>query len=392
MLTLHVLQSGEQFERLAPEWRELLEAADNNRVFLSWEWLFTWWRHLAGGRRLWIVTLREGRDLVGIAPMALSSRQPQRLLPFRVLEFLGGGNVGSDYLDVIAARGAEQPVIAALSDYLAERKLAIELTRIRPDALSHRLLTALEQHAHAVVERAPKEICPYIRLEALSWESYLARLGASHRYNVRRRLRNLSRSFRVEFRQARSQAECDAWLPQLIALHRKRWSGGRRASTAFSQPELVAFHSEFSALALQRGWLRLQFLHLNATPAAALYGLHYAGVFYFYQSGFNPAFFRHSIGLVTLGLAIQSAIAEGAREFDLLHGDESYKFLWTDERRELSRFMLFPPGPRGLACRRMLEMRESLKRLMRRRSVPSAAIAAGVAPPSLEHFLPHRID
>ncbi|HKT31113.1 MAG TPA: GNAT family N-acetyltransferase [Gammaproteobacteria bacterium] len=383
MLALHVLQNSEQFEQLAPEWRALLKASACDGVFLSWEWLFTWWKHLAAGRSLHIITLREGRDLAGIAPLVLRPSQPRRLLPFRVLEFLGGGNVGSDYPDVIAARGAEQPVIAKLSDYLVERKLAVELSRIRTEALSHRLLGTLSGREYTLVAHGAKEICPYIRLQGLSWESYLAGLGASHRYNVRRRLRNLSRSFQVHFRQAQLPSECDAWLSQLVKLHRKRWSGGERASTAFNQPELVAFHREFAALALQRGWLRLQLLHLNDTPAAALYGLHYAGVFYFYQSGFDPVFFRHSIGLVTLALAIQSAIAEGTREFDLLHGDENYKFLWTREQHELSRCTLFPPGMRGRMCRQVLGVRENIKRLMRL-PTSAAAPAAGTAAPSLQ--------
>jgi hypothetical protein len=38
-----------------------------------------------------------------------------------------------------------------------------------------------------------------------------------------------------------------------------------------------------------------------------------------------------------MGLASRAAIADGAAEIDLLHGGESYKFLWADRTRELVR-------------------------------------------------------
>ena len=391
MISLQVLHDREQFERLAPEWRELLQSSTSDCVFLTWEWLFTWWKHLAGNRRLWLVVVREGRDLAGVAPLALRLRQPRRLLPFRRLEFLGGGNIGSDYLDLIAVHGSEQPVIAKVADYLADRKLVLELSRMRTQALGMGLMAALRSRQHKIIERGQKEVCPYINLDLLTWESYLASLGAAHRYNVRRRLRNLSRSFKVQFDQARSQVECDAWLPLLIALHRKRWSGRRPVSTAFCQPELVAFHREFTALALQRGWLRLQLLRLNDTPAAALYGLNYAGVFHFYQSGFDPEFFRHSIGLVTMALTIRSAIAEGAREFDMLHGEEEYKFLWTCAVRQMSRCIVFPPGMRGVLCRRIVRLRERLKHLARGQPRPACA-GNDMAPLARPLIYPHRAE
>src|ERR1019366_3006589 len=43
------------FEALRDEWGELLESSDADCLFLTWEWLSTWWKHLAGDRRLAIL-------------------------------------------------------------------------------------------------------------------------------------------------------------------------------------------------------------------------------------------------------------------------------------------------------------------------------------------------
>ena len=71
------------------------------------------------------------------------------------------------------------------------------------------------------------------------------------------------------------------------------------------------------------------------------------------KSGYDPRYRKQSVGLLTMGLAIKSAIEEGAEQYDMLHGDESYKFHWAKEVRELEHLELYAPdardaaGPRG---------------------------------------------
>ena len=61
---------------------------------------------------------------------------------------------------------------------------------------------------------------------------------------------------------------------------------------------------------------------------AALHGFSYGGVFSFYQSGFDPALAAHSVGLVTMGLAIRAAFAEGLAEFDLHASAKHDAYRW----------------------------------------------------------------
>src|SRR6185503_3136994 len=117
----------------------------------------------------------------------------------------------------------------------------------------------------------------------------------------------------------------------------------RGGSDAFHTPALLSFHDEMTRLALQKDWLRLFTLWLDDEPAASLYGFRYKSVFYFYQTGFDPRFNEFSVGLVTMGLAIKSALEEGAEQYDLLHGAERYKFHWASETRELGQLEFYPP-------------------------------------------------
>ncbi len=108
---VEIIDDVAAFERLRPEWTRLLQASAADSLFLTWEWLFTWWKHLAGDRRLFILTVRSGDELIAIAPFARSAPRVASILPLPSLEFLGTGTVGSDYLDIIVRRGSEQEAL-----------------------------------------------------------------------------------------------------------------------------------------------------------------------------------------------------------------------------------------------------------------------------------------
>jgi CelD/BcsL family acetyltransferase involved in cellulose biosynthesis len=338
------------FADLREEWDELLAASRADCFFLTWEWLHTWWEHLAGRRQLCLHLVRCGRELAAIAPLVQRPPVWRRLIPFSALEFLGTGTVGSDYLDVIVRSGREQETLDALADALAATRLTLELGQVRRSVSFAAPLTQRLAAQGWSESETPASACPVIDLAGRSWESYLASLSSAHRYNFQRRLKNLERRFNARLELVQTEAERREALDTLVALHTRRWDT-RGGSEVFGSAALLAFHDEVSRLALQRGWLRLFVLRLDGRPAAVLYGFRYGRTFYFYQSGFDPTFAKESVGLVTMGLTIRHAITEGAAEFDLLHGVEPYKFHWIPEVRELAHFELFPPGPRGAVCR-----------------------------------------
>ena len=352
------------FEALRDEWSDLLESSDADCLFLTWEWLSTWWKHLAGDRRLAILALRHGGRLVALAPFGLRPPSLSGRRPLAVLEFLGTGCVGSDYLDLIVRRGYESEARGAFASALAEERLVLDWAQLRRGSCAAAGVAADLGAKNWSVSETVTNTCPFIPLAGMSWEAYLATLGAEHRYNFHRKWKRLNRDHRVQFEQAHTEEQCRESINLVMELHNMRWRD-RGGSDAFDTPGLVEFHREFSQLALERGWLRLYVLRLDRKPAACLYGFLYGGTFYFYQSGFDAAYGKESVGLVSMGLSIQNAIGEGAEEFDLLHGDEEYKSHWSRQRRELGRLALYPPGGMGSICRRSAELERAARRIAR---------------------------
>jgi CelD/BcsL family acetyltransferase involved in cellulose biosynthesis len=377
MLTVDRIDQDDRFAGMAAEWDALLRTSPARCIFLTWEWLHTWRRHLGQDRELRILAVRQDGDLVGVAPLVLERARPERLSPLPTFEFLGTGEVGSDYLDLIARPGFEGQVLDAVAVHVTRSRAALRLRRFDPrSALAAELTTRLADSGWSVT-RAGAEICPFIRLAGHTWDSYLASLGPEHRSNTRRRLKKIETACAVRFERVVSEDQRREVLPALISLHNQRWEG-RGGSEAFHNKALVAFHEELSRLALARGWLRLFALRLDGRVAAALYGFLYDGRFSFYQSGFDPREARLGLGLATMGLAIKSTIAEGAIEYDLLHGDEPYKFLWCREVRLLEHLELFPPTAAGRIAQHAAEAIRGVKRAARR-VLPPPVVAAAVA-------------
>jgi CelD/BcsL family acetyltransferase involved in cellulose biosynthesis len=361
---IDIISTEKQFEEIRDEWTELLTHSSSDCIFLTWEWLFTWWKHFGAGRKLHIMAIRSGMNLIAIAPMALPSTKLIRFARIRALEFLGTGSVGSDYLDIIARRGSEDEAVDLLADYLLREKYVLDLKQlVKSYSLVLQLAARLEQQ-HWNRSEIFTNICPFIDLVGHTWTSFQAGLGPKHRYNLHRRLKNLYRDFDATFECVVAENQRSSALVTLVALHNKRMQE-RGGSDGLHSSELVGFHEELTRLALGQGWLRLFILTLNGERVAALYGFMYARKFYFYQSGFDPQYSPHSVGLVTMGLAIEAAIGGGAQEFDLLHGDEEYKSLWAKEQRELVRLELYPPTSRVWLYAKAIELNRLSRKAVR---------------------------
>ena len=72
MLRVTEVTTPEGFASLHAPWNRCLATSSNNTVFLTWEWLYTWWEIYSSRKRLSILLFHdEGGELVGIAPFTL---------------------------------------------------------------------------------------------------------------------------------------------------------------------------------------------------------------------------------------------------------------------------------------------------------------------------------
>ena len=75
-----------------------------------------------------------------------------------------------------------------------------------------------------------------------------------------------------------------------------------------------------------RDQFRLYFLEVDGENVAACICFDYGEDFLLYNSGYEPAHSRLSVGLLNKALSIQTAIENNRKVFNFLKGNERYKY------------------------------------------------------------------
>ncbi|MES2460855.1 MAG: GNAT family N-acetyltransferase [Armatimonadota bacterium] len=366
------VQEISSFEALAgqhaPDWTRIAGLSNAATVFQTWEWTRAWWQYQGSGKKLWALIFRENGNVVGFAALFL----PLMPTPLRTLRFVGNG--GSDYLDILASPGFEEPVAAAFRHYLWEQRRRwdwIDLQQVKPGAV---VLQGVGGDDKGILKQVRAtlwtgETCPYLPL-AETWDAFRASLGKKLRQNIGYYARALEKQYIVEYRLADAQT-LDADLDEFFELHQRRWNQ-RWLPGAFASRRARAFHTEAARSLLQSGNLRLHTLTLDGEVRAALYCFHKGKTCYYYLGGFEPSMARLSLGTVLTAHAMRHSIEkDNAAEFDFLRGNEGYKYRWGALDRYNARLSLTRFGVRPLLLsgggRVSLAIEQGLKTWMHRR-------------------------
>jgi CelD/BcsL family acetyltransferase involved in cellulose biosynthesis len=337
---------------LREEWNLLAEQSRN--VFSTWDFASVWWRHFGGAGSLQVhaVRDRDGR-LLAVLPLYDSV---VRGMP--MLAFLGHG-VADQLGPVCGARG--RPAAAeGLKRLLRSGSGAWQLL------LSHRVAADEAWDALLGGQVLKREASPVLDIAGRGWEDFLRSCSPNLRGQLRGRERKLAREHELRFRLVREPAELDVAFERLVSLHDARWEG---ASSAFAQGRR-AFHREFAAAALRRGWLRLWLAELDGAVAAAWYGFRFAGVESYYQSGRAPDLDRTNVGFVLLAHTMREAMADGQAEYRFLRGPEPYKQRFATRDAPVDTVVL-ARGPVGAAV--VAATRAAVRLPLARRAVTNAA-------------------
>lgn len=335
-LRTSVETDADAFDRLGPEWDALLDRSDQCSYFLRPDWNRLWWKHHAPhGARLYLITCRNARgELVGLAPLYWRQQRRCGLPLVRELLFLGMGIElkTSEYMDVIARRGQEPEVAAALVERLRRNRDWDRIWLWQVPGTSR----VFPHYAKLMQSWGSASTCdraPYIDTTT-SWQDYRARLGRSMRRNVDYYARRLFKRHVCEFARVRDPEHLDAAMEALIRLHQARWqSQGERG--VFADPGVAELLHEAARDSLAHGRLRLWTLRIDGTVEAALIGFLDNGVLHYFQKGFNPAYAHEDIGTAILGLCIRDCFDDPAvRAFDFMGGGAAYKDRWAPLARE----------------------------------------------------------
>ncbi len=333
-MTVELIKEAEQFFNLQEEWNRLLESSGIKSPFLSWEWQFTWWetyRAQLSEAELCIAVVREENKLQAVLPLYRS-----RTGGLRVLRFIGDPLESSDYLRLICEPSQELHFLELLIDRLIKSEPAADMMHLsnilEQDSFIAQLQETVKKKGLSLYRRHHR-ICPYISVQG-GWDDFVNRLSKNMRYNLRRRTRKLFNGFRAKFIVETRPDEVEALIDQLFSLHKKRWDT-REGETIFKADTRLEFHRTLAGRFYENGMLKLFRIKIGEDIVAILYCYEFAGELMYFQAGFDPAWEKHSVGLVLMGKCIEYAFNNGLTRFDFMRGAEDYKFRWTKQVRNM---------------------------------------------------------
>ncbi|MFC2015773.1 GNAT family N-acetyltransferase [Chloroflexota bacterium] len=259
-----------------------------------------------------------------------------------VLSLVGCRDV-SDYLDLIIERGQEEAVYGALLDYLensAPEWDLVDICNIPQDSPTYSRLRELAEARGFQTLVEVEDVCPIISLPA-TWDEYLMMLDKKQRHEVRRKLRRADGEVDTRFVIVGPEHDLDAEMRAFIDLHQK----STPEKDQFMIPQIQAFFFDVARVLQQSGWLQLAFVEMDGEKAATLLSFDYRDAILVYNSGYDPARYRHlSPGIIVTARSIEHAIALGRSEFDFLRGDEVYKYRFGAQDTLVRRLLVARPG------------------------------------------------
>jgi CelD/BcsL family acetyltransferase involved in cellulose biosynthesis len=317
---------------LKEAWETLQQQSGTTTIFMTWEWVTTWWSVFGERGKLWLIQARdENQRLVGLAPL-IRVKRGNAVWYWHQLEFIGT-STACDHLDFIVEKGCESAIIPLFLKTIKAHRSQWGLLRLASLPPASPNLEFLEA-ARIGWQKQDIFTCPVVTIPE-DWDTFFMALSKGKRKEQRRYRRQLEEAFgdRWKWELVDDPSEMDDVLDEMIRLHQIKWEELGEAG-GFADSKVVELHHKFAQRGLERGWLCLYRLKIEEETAAILYSYQYQKRAYDFASGFDYKFSDYSPGQMLTEIAIHQAMDNDVKEYDFLRGNEPYKFRWVAEPYE----------------------------------------------------------
>jgi CelD/BcsL family acetyltransferase involved in cellulose biosynthesis len=342
-VSVETVSDAPSFLAMEPAWNRLVEEAGIDHPFLSHEWVRTWWECFGAGRELRILLVREGGQVIAIAPFM---RSHGRIYGFRVRQMEFTANVYTDRFDVVVAR-RHADSYRAIWNYLVNGKAGWDVLLLRQlpaGSPTLKELTRLAEEDGFLTGIWRSSDSPYIEFSG-EWDAYFNRLSSNHRHKVRRVFNRLGQIGPVRLETVASGEPLDAALRDGFRLEGAGWKS-QEGTSIRCRPELERFLTRLAAAASRSGMLQLLFLTVGDTRIAFAYALRYKNKLFVLKAGYDPRYARYSPYNVLCYLVFRDASERGLAEYEFLGDDEEWKLRWTWKIKSHNWMYVFHPSLR----------------------------------------------
>jgi CelD/BcsL family acetyltransferase involved in cellulose biosynthesis len=343
LLTVQEVKTLADFQALEDAWDELVERARLPHLSASFLFAYSWWKNRSKGNQLFILLVKEGESLVGIAPLMISEVS-WRMVKLKKVCFMFPRYLECDF---IAEPDNQRACIRQIIEHSLQTTGCdyIEFCGIPEQSSSLRFLKEVAAEKGMSFSRTFHSSGCYLSIEG-TWDSFMKAKSKGFRKSSRYYENKIRSKGRLETVRVRSTREPAAIMKKLLSVDERSWKAGWAA-----QPENGGLISDLLAGSNENGWLDVFFDELDGVPITYLFLIHYKGKAYAMFTSYDLEYESDSPGLVSFGHVLRQLFEDHeAVEVDFL---SSYDYVrrWTGQLRNRYLVTLYPQGASAKALK-----------------------------------------
>ncbi len=297
-LRIELVNNITAFKTLKRDWNTLYEHSHHGTLFISWDWMYTWWEVYGNDpcRKLYILCAYEDDQLLGIAPFQIEKKFPLSLIVGRQLQFIGTGeadndNILSEFGDFLIVPEKRKEVYELFATYLLSHNDwdFADFNYLVKDAFILSFFKGCmgqgtDKHTSfqgQILVSGVRYTIPRVD----SFDDYHQTLSKRWAKMFTKKYRKLERDGDIKILQTESIKTVEADLALLADMHRSRWTQ-RTDQLIFDSEQFYEFHSKILNRLVPQGKAYIRTLTLNNKPLAAYYAFTDKSHVHYYQSGF----------------------------------------------------------------------------------------------------------
>ncbi len=337
---VEVLQSVDALRALAGDWDDLWQRSDLTMPTVRAEPVALWIEQFGAGRRVRLITVRQGDRLVGILPLV--GRDLGRMVPVGDLSLNPWSANGELLLDETAGT-------VAIAEHLADAmgNLPWPLLWFEMVPYQTKRWTNL---AEALVNRGMEvDVRPGFEIGRVSlqkpFDDYLAGRSKNLQRSIRKDLKRLESKGRVEVRlfDHLKPDELDDAMRRAFALEDSGWKG-RAGTSVLRNRGIFEFYRRQAKYFARQDSLRLAFLECGGREIAFELGWFGKGVYHSFKVGYDEDYREFGPGHLLRYHVIEAGCDDPNLRFIDFQGPINRALAsWATETYAIGRLAICPP-------------------------------------------------
>lgn len=341
-ISVSLITDARQWLSLKEQWNGLLRLTDDYNVFQSFEYLWEWWKYFGTWHELWIIVIRRGESIIGVAPL-----MRERILvfgkPVRNLMFITAKMemnrpklvLGTDVGICVPA------LVAFLADH-ADKWDMLDIDEQLHNETTNKLRTQLTDRGYLIGES--ETLCPYIDLQN-GWVQFLMGRSSKLRSNVKRLRRRLASLGKFEIRRVANWPELDLAIDTHCEIEERSWKASK-SLTLSSDKSQYYFYRSLARVFGKNKKFELRTLECDGRPLASTFGIVYDDVFHSLKIVHDSEFNHLSPGTLLESYELEDLFGKEYSHYEFLGSFLTNKLRWTSTAHKTVNIHVYRRQPR----------------------------------------------